>query len=34
MQDVLEIVDDLTIQPQSMHGEFEGNVDHEKPTSA
>ncbi len=34
VQDVLEIVDELAAQPQSMPGEFEGNAYHEKFTSA
>jgi hypothetical protein len=34
VQDVLEIVDELVAQPQSMFGEFESNAYHEEPTSA
>jgi hypothetical protein len=33
VQDVVEIVDELTPQPQSMPSEFEGNAYHEEPTS-
>jgi hypothetical protein len=34
VQDVVEIVDELAPQPQSMPSEFEGNAYHEEPTSA